>query len=415
MVETLTAKGEWRAGWSLAVACLAGMIVTSVAVYIIGALTAPIEREFHWSRAQITFGLTVSTLLGAVLSLVVGLMLDRWGPRRIGLPGAVLALTMISLLSLATSNYALWMFLWLCISLGSVGVKPTVWTMAIASSFEKSRGVAMAVTLCGSSVAAMVMPLLAIRLIDTYGWRPAIPMVCALVGVVLLPILYFGLHSQADAARNQPDKAAEPAKAVTGVTNVRDAVFSPQFAKLAAAAFIFTVCALGLVTNLIPILTSLAFSRTEAAAIAGLVGVASFIGRMLTGYLIDRFNSNMVAGLTVLLPLATCFLLLHAQGDMLLASIAVFLFGLSFGAEVDVVAYLAAEKFGMARYGTIFGFVTASWYLATATGPVLTSLAYDMTGSYQVAIKAAIPLFALVSLLLFTLGKPLPFDEPAQD
>ena len=91
------------------------------------------------------------------------------------------------------------------------------------------------------------------------------------------------------------------------------------------------------------------------------------------------------------------------------------MFGLSFGAEVDVIAFLGAEKFGTARYGTIFGFVTASWYLATAAGPVLTSLAYDMTGSYRIAIKVAIPLFALVSLLLFTLGKPLPFDEPAKD
>ena len=203
MVETLTGKAEWRAGWSLAVACLAGMIVTSVAVYIIGALTAPIEQEFGWSRAQITFGLTISTLLGAVMSPFVGLLLDRWGPRRIGLPGAVLTLSTISLLSLATSNYALWMFLWFCISLGSVGVKPTVWTMAIASSFDKTRGLAMAVALCGSSVAAMVMPYLSIRLMDTFGWRQAVPMVCALVGVVLLPILYFGLHSQADAARGR--------------------------------------------------------------------------------------------------------------------------------------------------------------------------------------------------------------------
>lgn len=411
----MTAKGEWRAGWSLAVASLAGMAAASIAVYLIGALTAPIEQEFGWSRAQITFGLTISTLLGAVLSPFVGMMVDRWGPRRVGLPGAVLALSTFSMLSLATNNYVLWMFLWFCISLGAVGVKPTVWTMAIASSFDKTRGLAMAVALCGSSVAALIMPFLSIHLMDTYGWRPAIPMICGIVGIALLPILYFGFHSKADAARKHPGQQAEPANAGSGVANVRDAVLSPQFAKLAAAAFIFTVCALGLVTNMIPILTSLEFSRTEAAAMAGLVGVASFIGRMLTGYLIDKFNPNMVAGLVVALPVASCFLLLNSQGDAVLASIAILLFGLSFGAEVDVIAFLAAEKFGTLRYGTIFGFVTTSWYLATAAGPVLTSLTYDLTGSYQIALQAAIPLFALVSLLLFNLGKPLPFDEPARD
>lgn len=414
LAQETSARQEWRAGWLLAVASMAGMGVGSILVYVIGALTAPIEQEFGWSRAQITLGLTISTLLGATLAPVVGLMLDRWGPRRIGLPGAFFALCSIALLALATSNYAVWIGLWFVIALGAVGVKPTVWTMAIASSFDKARGLAMAVALCGSSLAALTMPLLATTLSDAYGWRAALPMICAIVGLVLLPILFLGLRSKADVARNGPAPHAGAAKAPTGVASVRDAVLSPQFAKLSAAAFIFTVCSLGFATNLVPILTSLDFTRREAAQIAGLLGLASFTGRLATGYLIDRFDSNRVAGLLVALPVISCAMLLNAQGDALMAAGAVLIFGLAFGAEVDVIAFLAAEKFGTARYGTIFGFVTSSWYLATAVGPVMTSLVYDMTGSYAFALKVAMPLFALVSVLLLALGKPLPFDEPEE-
>ncbi len=90
------------------------------------------------------------------------------------------------------------------------------------------------------------------------------------------------------------------------------------------------------------------------------------------------------------------------------------IFGLALGAEVDVVAFLAAEKFGTARFGTIFSLINSGWTLATAVGPLLISLSYDLTRNYELAIQLSIPAFVLVSLLLFTIGKPLPFDEPAQ-
>ncbi len=416
MTTDPTAKREWALGWPLAVACLAGMTIGSTMMYALGAFVVPIEEEFGWSRAQISLGLTVTTLAGAALAPFAGMMIDRWGPRRIALPGSIAALCTIAMLSLATDSMAVWLGLWLLLSVGAIGVTPTIWTMAVASNFDRARGLAMAVALCGSSVAAVIMPILATWLIDTYGWRSAFPMISLIVGIVLWPILFFFLRSKADDAAKAGVHVAAKQTAPTGpgVQNVRDAVLSPQFIKLALAAFIFTACAIGVVANLIPVMSSLEFSRTEAAAIAGLLGIASFSGRLITGYLIDRYDSNMIAGALVSFPVVSCVILLNAHGDPLLAAIAVIILGLSLGAEVDVVAYLAAEKFGTARYGTIFGFIASSWYLATAVGPVLVSLVYDLTGTYHMALYVSIPLFALVSLLLFTLGKPLPFDEPAQ-
>lgn len=413
------ARREWRNGWPLALSCLAGMAVGSIALYILGPLIAPIEQETGWSRTQITFGVTVSTVTGALLSPVVGMLLDRFGPRRVGLPGAALALGALTLISVFPHNYPLYLLLWFVMSLGAVGVMPTVWATAIASSFDRARGLAMAVALCGSSASALIMPLLSTLVIDTYGWRAAVPIINGIVALVVLPILWWGLHSRADEKRGKAKRADETlplheAPVLTGVTNVRDAVLSWQFFKIAGAASLFTAIGIGLVTSMVPVMTSLGFPRTEAAAIAGLVGLASFVGRISTGFLIDRFNSDIVAGTLVLFPVISCLLLLNVDGSVMVASIAVFLLGLSLGAEVDVVAYLAAEKFGTARYGTIFGFINAGWFLATAIGPLLISLSYDMNGNYEQVIKIGIPLFLIVSLLLYTVGKPLPFDEPKQ-
>jgi MFS family permease len=408
------ARREWRKGWPLALSCLAGMAVGSIALYVLGPLIGPIEQETGWSRTQITFGVTVSTVTGALLSPIVGMLLDRFGPRRVGLPGAALALGTLTLISVFPQNYPLYLLLWFVMSIGAVGVMPTVWTTAIASSFLKARGLAMAVALCGSSASALIMPLLSTLVIDTYGWRAAVPIINGMVALVVLPVLWWGLHSRADEKRADETLPLHEAPVLTGVTNVRDAVFSWQFFKIAGAASLFTAIGIGLVTSMVPVMTSLGFARTEAAAIAGLVGLASFVGRISTGFLIDRFNSDVVAGTLVLFPVISCLLLLNVDGSVMVASIAVFLLGLSLGAEVDVVAYLAAEKFGTARYGTIFGFINAGWFLATAIGPLLISLSYDMNGNYEQVIKIGIPLFLIVSLLLYTVGKPLPFDDPKQ-
>ena len=182
-------RQEWRRGWPLALSCLSGMTVASIALYVIGSLTGPIEQEFGWSRAQIMLGLTVSTLVGALLGPFVGMLLDRWGPRRIALPGVVVALLLFSTLSFATDSYPLWIALWLLISLGGPLVAPTVWTLASASSFEKSRCLAIPFAMCGSAVSALILPSLSTWLMGLYGWRLAVPMFCGMIGVVLLPIV----------------------------------------------------------------------------------------------------------------------------------------------------------------------------------------------------------------------------------
>lgn len=407
------ARQEWRRNWPLALSCLSGMTVASISLYVIGTLTGPIEAEFGWSRAQIMLGLTVSTLMGALLGPLVGILLDRWGPRRIAVPGVALTLLLFSSLSLATDNYSLWLALWLVISIGGLGVAPTVWTLAIASTFEKSRGLAIALAMCGSAVSALVLPNLATWLMTAHGWRLAVPMFCAIIGVVLLPVVWFGFHSKADLVRAAAIQTEATTVTPAGVTNLRTAVLSPQFIKLALAAFLFSVVVLGMVANMVPVMASFGFGTTEAAAIAGMLGIGSFTGRIATGYLIDRYNSSVIAGSLVLLPVVSCLLLLNVDGSALVASVAVLIFGLALGAEVDVVAFLAAEKFGTARFGTIFSFINSGWTLATAVGPLLISLSFDITRNYELAIQLAIPAFVIVSLLLFTIGKPLPFDEPA--
>lgn len=404
---------EWRTGWPVVTASMVGFMLASFYTYSFGAFIGPIEEEFGWSRAQISIGLSVITMSAAILTPILGIVVDRLGPRRVGLPGAIAFAATYGVLGLTTDNIWSWWGLWLLLSFTIVGIKPLVWTTAVASTFKSNRGLALAIALCGGGLASAFAPSLSTWAISEFGWRMAYPVLALSIGALVIPILYFGLHSGADRAKlagSGKEAAAKARPALYGMS-AKEAMRSWNFVKLSAAAFFFTVAALGIIPNLLPILVSFDFSRTEAAAIAGIAGLSSILGRLVTGFLLDRFNPNLIAAIAVLIPVISCVLLIAMPGNMIIAIVAVSIIGISLGSEVDIMAFMTARQFGTIAYGTIFGLVSALWALATGLGPTLVNRIYDVTGGYELALQAAIPLFVLTSILLLALGKPPAFEK----
>ncbi len=339
------------------------------------------------------------------------MLVDRWGPRRLGVPGSLVFAMGFGALGLTTGNIWVWWGLWFMLAFAFITIKPLIWTTAVASTFDKQRGLAFAVAMCGNGIASTFTPSLATWAIAEHGWRLAFPIVGGTVGLIAFPILFLFLHSGADRAlakKKQPRKDAPidttPERELYGLTT-REALRTPAFYKIGLAAFLFTVAAIGLVPNMIPILSSFGMTRGEAAAIAGVAGISSIVGRLVTGVLLDRFNPNIIAGVIVLLPVVSCLLLLQSPGSIPVAIVAAVIIGVALGSEVDVIAFVTARQFGTLRYGTIFGVMSGLWSLATATGPFLVNRSYDVTGSYVTAIEVAIPLFLITSVLLFWLGR----------
>ncbi|MCB2048371.1 MAG: MFS transporter [Novosphingobium sp.] len=417
MAEQARTQSEWATGWKVAVAAMAGFSLSATFTFTFGAFIEPLEAEFGWSRGDIALGMSMITLVGALLSPPIGMLVDRWGPRRFGVPGALVFAAGFGTLGLTTGNILVWWGLWFLLAFAFIMIKPLIWSTAVASTFDKQRGLAFAVAMCGNGIASTFTPSLATWAIADYGWRLAFPIVGGIVGLITFPILFFFLHSGADKAlaKNKQGAVAATAgeagkPALYGLTT-GEALRKAAFYKIGLAAFLFTVAAIGLVPNMIPILSSFDISRTEAAAIAGVAGISSIVGRLVTGVLLDRFNPNIIAGFVVLLPVVSCLLLLGSPGNVPVAVLAAVVIGVALGSEVDVIAFLTARQFGTLRYGTIFGVMSGLWALATATGPFLVNRSYDVTGSYVLAIESAIPLFLVTSLLLFTLGRAPDFGR----
>ena len=154
-------------------AAMAGLSFSSMSVYAMGLFMEPLSAEFGWSRAQISLGLSVVALFAVPLSPFAGALIDRWGSRRLGIPGVLLTAVAFAAFSLATGSLKQWYALWVCYGLVAIAIKATVWTAAVSSVFRSSRALALAVVLSGAALAQTIAPLTAQFLIDGYGWRHA--------------------------------------------------------------------------------------------------------------------------------------------------------------------------------------------------------------------------------------------------
>ena len=148
------ADSEWKTGWPVVLASLAGFTLISFYTFSFGAFIAPIEEEFGWSRAQISIGLSVITITAGLLTPLLGWVVDKLGPRRVGLPGAISYALTYGLLGLTTDNIWTWWGIWFLLSFTIIGIKPLVWTTAVASTFQRNRGLALAIALCGGGIAS---------------------------------------------------------------------------------------------------------------------------------------------------------------------------------------------------------------------------------------------------------------------
>jgi len=397
------AAAEWRSFWTLPVAAALGYSIAVLHTYSLGAFFAPLQQEFGWTRAQISMGITIAGVGSAIFGVPVGILIDKFGPRLIALIGAFTMAGTVALLSTATGTLANWYLLWGIVALGTVCVHATVWTSAVASRFQASRGFAFAVTLSGASISSALFPLLATWLIGNYGWRTAIVGLCGIWFVLVFVVLLFFFRGAQDAGR-KVQVSAEATAATPGLT-LAEGLRTTAYYKLLLAAGFFAFTAIGITVHFQSILRDAGATPLTAASIAGLIGIFSIIGRLGTGFLIDRLPSHIVGATCFVLPIVAAALLLYDGANPTSQSIAAAIFGLTVGAEIDVIAYLATRQFGLKNFGGLFGGIVTSLALGVAFGPLAAGATFDSTGSYDQFLILTMVLMAASSIALASLRR----------
>ena len=155
-----------------------------------------------------------------------------------------------------------------------------------------------------------------------------------------------------------------------------------------------------------PILKDAGADPLAAAGIASLVGIFSVLGRLGTGLLLDRIPGHVVGASVFLLPIIAYALLYLYGAQPLSQAVAAAIFGLTVGAEVDVIAYLASQHFGLKNFGVFSGTMIGALALGAAFGPLAAGAAFDRYGSYRQFLVLTMVCMAVSSLALGTLSRP---------
>lgn len=386
-------------------AAMAGLSFATVAIYSMGLFMEPLSREFGWTRAQMSLGLSIVALFTVPLSPFAGALIDRWGSRRLGIPGIILSAVAFAGFSLASGSLKQWYALWVCYAVVAIAIKTTVWTAAVSSVFQSSRGLALAVVLSGAALSQTITPLIAQWLIDGYGWRHAfIWMGFGWGGFVLLLLLPFFFDARDHERRlAESTQTATVRPVLTGLT-LAEGIRSPALLRIAAALFIMSVLGVAITVHKVPILTATGLSRESAAQIAALAGIAGVSGKLLVGWMMDHWQSGWIGGVCLALPALACLLLLDGIRTPTLIVVAMTIFGFSAGAYLQICTYLTTRHGGLRHFGKIFGIMAGLMALASGTGPILAGLVYDHFGSYTGLLLAGIPMGLFSGWLVGGLG-----------
>ena len=385
--------GEFSRHWLLVLVCAAGIGVgvSALPFYTQGLFIEAWIADFGWTRAQASLGILGSTLALAAVLPFIGSIVDRYG---------LVTPVMISLLGLSASYVLLGLFVhsiatfvilaMLQAILGSAS-SPLAYTRAINTVFNKQRGLALGVALSGAGVAATFGPTLISNAIDAFGWRGAY-FAMALFTLVLGAVIVIVL-SRLNGAKTPENIDTEAAS-----KDFKIAKASRTYWTIMAAIFCLSLGLGGLMIHFVPILLDLGLPTSAAVKIAGVIGIAVVLGRLLVGFAVDRIFAPWVA--IAILFTCICGVLALALLGSTVAVPAAFVIGFSVGAEVDLIGYLVARYFGIHAYGQIYGRQYSAFLIATGLSPVLLGAVRDATGTYTASLFIAAA-FMIVSAALF--------------
>jgi predicted MFS family arabinose efflux permease len=295
----------------------------------------------------------------------------------------MLTILSMSLFGLVNGQPWQWMALWLFFGIAAACIKSTVWTVAVLGVFDKSKGLALALVMSGTALSQVIVPPLGNWLIADFGWRAAYVWLGLGWGLPTLLMTFFFFFDLHDVAARRRAQNQEPAAAVDlpGLT-VRQASRDWALWRVGISNFVVMVLTQGLMAHLIPILTDAGVSRTNAALLASLGGIAGIAGKLITGVLLDRFRPNWIGGLTLGAASLTFLLLMDGLRSPTAIVIALIVNGYAAGTKTQITGYLTASYGGMKSFGVVYGVMAACMAAAAGLGPLVGGVVYDSFGTY---------------------------------
>jgi MFS family permease len=416
VIATIARRLPFFYGWIVVAVVFVTMALGVNARTAFSLLFPPILDEFGWERGVTAGAFSFGFLVSAVLSPILGRVMDSHGPRLVTGLGVGVMGAGLMLATLAHEPWHIYATLGVLVGAGSVCLGYSCQALFLPSWFERRRGLAISIAFSGVGIGSIVLLPWLQSLIAADGWRAA----CSAMGVLVLvlgaPLALLlrrrpqdiGLNPDGDAAapkagtRARPSNIVDPAWTAVDWTLAR-AVGTARFWWLALGYFGALFAWYAVQVHQTKYLVEIGFDAGDAAWALGAVGLAGIPGQIALGHLSDRIGRELVWTLGIL-GFIVCYLALLALREhpgMLLLYLMVVSQGMLGYGVTSVFGAIPAEIFEGRHYGTIFGTLMLASIVGGAVGPWLTGLIHDRTGSYELAFWIAIAFCVLAALAIW--------------
>ena len=347
-------------GWLIVFVSAIGLFLGApLAVFSFSVFFKSLVEDFHAGRAAVSLAFSLFNFVGALWLPGTGVLIDRFGAKRVILLSTLLfGVVLCSALWVGSGLWQLYLFYAALGIATASGPAPVPYGVVISHWFDRHRGLALGFSMMGIGIGSIVVPMLAQRLISIFGWRMAFAIFGAAVLLLPLPVIAALLQNDPGQRGLRPDgdeshQASQlPPQEKQGLS-WHEIWHSPSFWIMICVFSLTGAGVHGAALHLSAILTDRGVTAQRAAMATSLVGAGALLGRVCSGYLLDRLFAPRVAilfyGATALGMAILC-----AGNSGTIAFVASFLVGCGIGAEVETMGYMISRYFGLRAFGTAY-------------------------------------------------------------
>lgn len=390
-------------GWVMVILSSAAMVAWAPVVYTFGVFLQPLTEEFGWERGALSGAFSFQMLLIGILSIFVGRLTDKYGPRIFVTLGGLLSSIGFLLMSQVDSLwqvYLSWGFF--------MGIGGGCFYIAIISTipkwFAKRTGVAVGITVAGMGLGAMISPPLIQWLISVYGWQQPLIILSIAILVIIVPLAQFMRHSpQRMGIRPYGDVRDTigdelPLLSAAEGTSFTQAVKTSRFWFFGLALFFTFFSVHVIIVHIVPYAVDVGIPALAAASLLSVTAGGSVVGRLTIGLIADRVGGRVALSFCVILITLSLLWLLFSR-DVWMFYVFSVIFGFGYGGMILLVTIVTAELYGLASLGMMLGIFAFYDTAGGVIGPPLAGSIFDATGSYSLAFLISV-MFGVLAIIL---------------
>jgi MFS family permease len=402
-------------GWVIVVITFITMGIGVNARTAFSLFFPPILSEFGWERGVTAGAFSFGFVVSAIISPLIGRLMDRGGPRAVMELGIALMGGGLLLAPLTTAPWHLYVTIGVMVGAGSVCLGYSGFSLFLPNWFVRRRGLAIGIAFAGVGIGSVTLLPWVQYVIEQTGWRTACTSIGLMVLIVLAPINLLLRKRPEDIGLLPDGEAAPTATSAKPVSNVVDPVWAATEWTLSRAlhtARFWWIC-LGYFCGLYiwyavqvhqtKFLLDIGFSPNVGVWALGVVSLLGIPGQIVLGHASDRIGREAIWAISCL-GFAICFAALVAlkfYPSLWLVYLMVFTQGALGYGLTSIMGAVVLEIFQGASYGSIFGTIMLSALAGGAAGPWVTGLLHDLTGTYTIAFAIGIAVSLLSAFAIW--------------